>query len=237
MPNEVILIISVAVIFSITVFASRFFGENGLIAWNAVATVLANIEVLLLVRAFGMEQTLGNILFASTFLTTDILNEMYGKKAAARAVYISVAASVCFILISQSWLLYTPSADDWARESFDVIFGFMPRIVGASLVVYAVSQRFDVWLYAFFWKLTERKFKDKKPALWLSNCGSTLTSQLLNTVLFTLGAFWGVYEGSVLMSIMAVTFGVYVATSLLDTPFIYLARKLGKPRERGAASR
>ena len=53
----------------------RLFGKNGLLAFNVMATLLANIEVLLVVRAFGIEMTLGNVLFASTFLITDILSE------------------------------------------------------------------------------------------------------------------------------------------------------------------
>ncbi len=48
--------------------------------WTVLATIAANIEVLIMVTAFGMEMTLGNILFASTFLVTDILSELYGKK-------------------------------------------------------------------------------------------------------------------------------------------------------------
>ena len=230
MPNELILILSVAVIFTLPVLASRFFGEYGLVAWNVIATVLANIEVMLLVRAFGMEQTLGNVLFASTFLTTDIIHELYGARSAKRTVYIGVFASVCFLVISQSWLLYTPSAGDWARGAFGALFSFTPRLVLASLLVYAVSQRFDVWLYSALWKLTERKTGDKKPALWVRNL-STLGSQLINTVLFSLGAFLWVYDGATLFSIILSTFVIYVITSLLDTPFIYLARRLGKPKE------
>jgi len=69
---------------------------------NTIATIAANIEVLIIVNAFGMEMTLGNILFASTFLVTDILSELYGKKEAQKAVYLGIATSVIFICISQS---------------------------------------------------------------------------------------------------------------------------------------
>ena len=94
MTNELLLIGSVILIFSMALLSYRFFGKAGLYCLSAVATILANIEVLLLIRAFGMEQTLGNVLFAVTFLITDILSECEGKKAANKAVWIGMASSL-----------------------------------------------------------------------------------------------------------------------------------------------
>ena len=122
MTNELLLIGSVILIFSMALLSYRFFGKAGLYCLSAVATILANIEVLLLIRAFGMEQTLGNVLFAVTFLITDILSECEGKKAANKAVWIGMASSLFFLLLSQSWLLYVPSEGDWAMGSFREIF-------------------------------------------------------------------------------------------------------------------
>ena len=59
--------------------------RDSMYCFTVFATIAANIEVLLLVDAFGMEMTLGNILFATTFLVTDILSETEGKKAAEKA--------------------------------------------------------------------------------------------------------------------------------------------------------
>ena len=114
MPNEILIILSFAIIYGSVILFYRLFGKGGLLAFNVLATLIANIEVLLLVRAFGLEMTLGNVLFASTFLVTDILSENHGKKIANRAVLISTLCSVIFIAISQMWLLYTPSENDWA---------------------------------------------------------------------------------------------------------------------------
>lgn len=109
MTNELLLTGSVIFIFSMTLAAYRLFGKAGLYCLSAIATVLANIEVLLLIDAFGMEQTLGNVLFAVTFLITDILSECEGKKEANRAVWIGIFSSLFFLLLSQSWLLYLPA--------------------------------------------------------------------------------------------------------------------------------
>ena len=79
MTNELLLAGSVVFIFFMALAAYKLFGKAGLYCLSAIATVLANIEVLILVDAFGMEQTLGNVLFAVTFLITEILCEGEGK--------------------------------------------------------------------------------------------------------------------------------------------------------------
>ena len=147
MRNEILLVAMLAVVYASVLLWYRLFGETGLLCFTVFATIAANIEVLLLVDAFGMEMTLGNILFSSTFLVTDILSEVAGKKAANRAVGVGIATSLLFILVSQSWLLYQPNGNDWAFPSIQSIFSNTPRLMVASLAVYAVVQVFDVWAY------------------------------------------------------------------------------------------
>lgn len=182
--------------------------------------------MLLLVNAFGMEQTLGNVLFAVTFLITDILSECEGKKAANKAVWIGMFTSLFFLLLSQSWLLYLPAENDWAMGSIREIFSSTPRMLISSFLVYAASQMFDVWLYHKWWAFTEKKTGDRRRFLWLRNNGSTMVSQLLNTLLFTLLAFYGTYDAGTLLSICASSYVIYLFTSLLDTPVLYLARRV-----------
>ena len=231
--NEILLICSVVFIFGMTLLAYRLFGRSGLYCVSAVAVVCANIEVLMLVDAFGMQQTLGNVLFASTFLITDILSECEGKRAANRAVWIGFFTSLFFLVISQSWMLYVPAPSDWAHPAIVTIFSNTPRMLAASLAVYLVSQFFDVWLYHRWWALTTRLSGSRERFLWLRNNGSTLVSQMLNTALYTLLAFWGTYDAGTLVSIFASSYVIYIFTSLLDTPALYLARRM---HERGRAA-
>jgi len=226
MTNEILIISSFIVIYCSIVAFYRFFGKNGLLAFNILATILANIEVLLLVNAFGIEMTLGNVLFASTFLITDILSENHSRKDANNAVVISTLCSVVFVLISQMWLLYIPSENDWANGAFHTIFKSTPRIVCASLAVYLTSQLTDVWLYHKWWDWCKKKFGDSRKGLWIRNNGSTMISQLLNTSMYTVLAFYGTYPLSTLISIFISTYAIYFTTSLLDTPFVYWCRKI-----------
>jgi uncharacterized integral membrane protein (TIGR00697 family) len=224
MTNELLIIISFLIIYGSVTGFYRFFGKNGLLAFNVCATILANIEVLILVRAFGIEMTLGNILFASTFLVTDILSENHSRKDANRAVLISTLCSILFIAVSQMWLLYTPSENDWASGPIRTIFSSTPRIVCSSLLVYLISQLTDVWLYHKWWEWCRKKFGDEKKGLWIRNNGSTMISQLLNTLLYTFFAFYGTYEIHTLLSIFLSSYLIFFVTSLLDTPFVYWCR-------------
>ena len=228
MSNELILVINLILTYSTVLIFHKLFGKTGLYAWTVIATITANIEVQILVHAFGMEQTLGNILFASTFLVTDILSEMYGKKEADTAVNLGIAASLVFILITQSWMLYTPSANDWAYQSIQAVFKNTPRIMIASFVVNAICQRFDVWMYHKLWDITTEKTGNADRFLWIRNNGSTLLSQLLNTVLYTFAAFGALYDVSTLIEICISSYVIYIVTSLADTPFIYLAKRSGR---------
>lgn len=224
MKNELLLILSLVVTYGLVLLSYRLFGKVGLFAMTAIATILANIEVLLLVDAFGMTQTLGNVLFASTYLITDILSENESKKASERAVWLGIFTAAAMLVLTRFWLWFTPAASDWASEPIRTLFSTTPRLMLASFLGYAVSQRLDVWLYHFFWKFTEKKSGSRTRFLWLRNNAATLLSQVVNTLLFTTVAFWGRYNLPTFVSIALSSYIIYVFTSLLDTPFVYLAR-------------
>lgn len=223
--NELLLVLSLLISFGVTVLFLKLFGKSGLFAWIGICAVFANVEVLILVHAFGMDQTLGNTLFASSFLATDILSELYGKKDANKGVLVGIITTVLFILLSTMWINYVPAEGDWAMPFVKQLFANTPRVLIASLIAYAVSEAFDVWLYHKWWTLTEKRFGNKDKYLWFRNNFSTLFSQLVNIVIFNFGAFLGIYSLSQLFSITIACYVIYIVTSLLDTPFIYLAKK------------
>ncbi len=222
--NELLLIGSVILTYGAVLLAYRLFGKVGMYAITAISTILANIEVLVLVDGFGMEQTLGNVMFASTYLITDILSENESKESASRAVWLGVFASAAMFIFTQYWQLYNPAESDWAMPHIRAIFSTTLRLLLGSFLGYAVSQRIDVWLYHRIWKTTTEKSGDSKRFLWLRNNAATLISQIINTVMFTLIAFAGVYDNSTLISIMISSYVVYIFTSLADTPAVYFAR-------------
>lgn len=226
MANEWILLINLIVCYSLVIIWHVLFGKTGLMAFTAVIMVLANIEVNIVIVAFGLEQTLGNIMFACSFLITDILSELYGKKYANKAVNIGILSCVAFVVISQIWLLYTPSEADTVFDSVKNVFGSVPRIIFASLIVNIVTQKIDVILYHGIWKLTTKLSGSEHKWLWVRNNGSTLTSQLVNAVLFSFAAFGGTMPVEVIGQIILSSYIIFIVTSLLDTPIIYIVRRL-----------
>jgi len=222
MNNELLLILNLIVIYSMVLIWHKFFGKTGLIAWTVLASIIANIEVQAQVSAFGLNQTLGNILFASTFLATDILSEYHSKKDADKAVHISILACVCFIIISQFWLRFTPGSSDFALGYLQGIGKNTPRIMVSGLVVFAIVEKLSIYLYHKIWNW---KGSGTHQFLWLRNNAATIISQAINSILFNLLAFYGIFPTAMLWEIIATTFLIYIFTSVLDTPFIYLAKK------------
>jgi queuosine precursor transporter len=217
--NELLWAAMLVVNFVLIIISYRLFGRIGLYAWVPIAAIVANIQVVKLVEFFGITATLGNIVYASSFLVTDILSEIYGKKEAKRAVYIGLFSLVAMTVLMNLALTFIPAADDFAQESLATIFGFMPRIAGASLLAYFLSQTHDVWAYDF-WR---NRFPSLR-LLWLRNNASTMVSQLIDSTVFTLLAFWGVFPMAALMEIFWTTYLLKWVVGAADTPFIYIAR-------------
>ena len=219
MSNEILLFVETFLVFGAMLLVKKFLGKNGLIAWVPVVAILANIQVNMSVDLFGMSATLGNVLFASSFLATDMLSECYGKKDAKKAVWAGIAFMLFFLMISQVTLWFTPNAMDLARPSLEGLFTLSFRTTAASLTMYAIANLADVWL---FHKLAT-KFNGKK--LWLRNNISTIVCNCLENFGFVFLAFYGIFPVSDLLSIALVTCVIETIIAILDTPFLYIAKK------------
>lgn len=227
--NEFLIVVTLLLTFGSVLLWFRLFRRAGLYALTTFITIVANIEVVILVNAFGIEMTLGNMLFAGTFLATDILSEVYGRHAANRCVKVGITASVSMILLTSLWMLYTPSANDFVFPAVVTVFSNTPRVLIASLLVYAICQAVDVQLYHLIWHMTGKNEK----FMWLRNNGATLVSQALNAALFNFIAFYGTVDMNTMWSIICASFIISVVTSLLDTPVLYLARRIAKKHHYG----
>lgn len=199
----------------------KFFGRTGLFVWVGFATVLANIQVVKLIEIFGLTATLGNAVYGSIFLVTDILNEKYGKKEAKKAVWLGFTSLIMMTIIMQVVLQFEPAPDDFAQESLTTIFGLIPRIALGSMIAYIISQYTDVLIFSFL-----RKLFPSDGAFWIRNNGSTMISQLLDTLIFTSIAFLGVYPTDVWISIFISTYVLKFLVSIVGTPFGYLAKRI-----------
>jgi len=224
MSNEFILIASILATYSLVLICLRFLGRQGLYLWVVTSTIIANIEVLILIRAFGINMTLGNILFASSLLATDLLGEFYGKEDAKKSVCCGVYATIIFLIISASWQFYNVLPE----SVLNVQNGDLqqePRVLLAAVWVYAISLLFDVWCYHKIWARTTKLCGNKKSFLWARSLISTLGAQGINAFMFNFAAFYGIYAASTVWQISFATAVIYLVTSLVSTPYMYLARK------------
>lgn len=223
--NELIWFLFMIGDLSIALLIFRIFGKKGLLMLIAANIIICNIQVLKTVELFGITATLGNILYGSIFFATDVISELYGKKEAKRAVLIGFASLLIMTLYMQVSLLFQPAPDDFASEHLQALFGFMPRIALGSLTAYLLSQLHDVWAFEFWKQKTKGKY------LWLRNNFSTLVSQMIDSVVFCVIAFLGLFPMNIWFEILITTYLFKLIVALFDTPFIYFAKKMGESKK------
>ncbi len=223
-PEIIWLLMLIFCFISILIFI-RLFGYVGIFIYSALAVIAGNIQVLKTVDFFYSPEpvALGTILFASTFLCTDILSEYYGKEKARTNILIGFCAFLFMTLLMVLTIGFKPSEGDWVQESLSNIFTPMTRFFIASMIAYLISQYFDVWFFSYLKKITSEKY------LWLRNNLSTIVSSLVDNTVFSVFA-WILLNPepvSVYNVIMIYIFGTYflrILIALLDTPFIYVAK-------------
>lgn len=175
---------------------------------------------------FGSHLSVAVFSFPVVFLMTDVVGEVYGKRVAKLFVLAGFVSTALFIAFSFLSFAMPWSPDGaWARSGYNQIFGISIRMAVASLTAFAVAEYQDVFSFFFFRKKLGKKF------FWLRSLLSNVWSQLLDTILFMLIAFAGVYSTGTLVSII-VTWWLYkVAMGALYTPLSYLGIRLLQDQE------
>jgi len=188
--------------------------------------LLANILASKIVMVGGLVLPAAIILYPLTFLFTDVVAEVEGKKSADALVMMGLYMSLFMVLAILAGKLLPPAGFWKHQEAYNTILGSTPRIVLASMIAYIVSQRHDVW--AFHWW----RGKTAGRHLWLRNNLSTIVSQLIDSVLFIGIAFWGIVPPATVGTMILSQYLVKVGIALLDTPICYvLVRLYGSDRK------
>ena len=172
-------------------------------------------------EVFGIklfELSVGVLPYPITFLITDIISEIFGKRKANQVVVMGILASIFSIgLLLLGDVLPASSTSPIDDKTFNLVFSASPLAVLASMSAYLIAQFLDIRIYHFWKQLTQGKY------LWLRNNFSTFSSQIIDstTVIALLCIFdilaWDLFLGLVLSSI---TFKIVVA--VIDTPLLYL---------------
>ena len=227
--NVIFLVLEIIIVFGMVVVAEKLFKKEGLIAWVAIATVLANIITNKSAEFFGLSAACGTVVFASVFLATDILSEKYTKDDAKKAIHIALASNIALILITQILIHYMPSSSDFAHDAMSVLFSGSLRISIASTIMFYVANLLDVYLF------NKLKAKMKGKHMWIRNNISTVVCNCVENFFFMLLAFIyipflpGSFAGfpdmtlEVVLSLALTTTIIEILVAICDTPFLYLA--------------
>jgi len=197
----------------------RCFGKQGLIAWVAIGTIIANIQVIKTVDIFGISATLGNVMFASIYLATDILNDIYGRKVAKRAVWLGFSSTLVMIIVMQMSLHFIPAPEDISQKALSTIFDLVPRIALGSIIAYIIGQHVDVFIFSMIKKV----FQSDKTFI-IRAYGSTVLSSIIDTALFVTIAFIGTLPASVVFEIFITTYVLKLVSTIFNVPFGYIAK-------------
>lgn len=169
----------------------------------------------------------GVLPYPITFLITDLLSEIYGKKKTARIVWAGFAASIFVLgtlLLAQQFTAIKGSPVD--DESFNLVFGNSWRVIFASMGAYLCAQLVDVRIYHFWKQKTHGKY------LWLRNNFSTVLSQGVDTSLVVMVLFAGLRSNAEILQLIIDGWIFKMLCAFIDTPLLYastaiIRRKLG----------
>jgi len=178
--------------------------------------LVANIIAVKLVSIGGWVIPAGIIAYPFTFLFTDVISELYGRRIASRVIWLGFGANILMVILVFGGRLLPP-APFWGNQSaYESLLGMVPRIVLASMGAYLISQHHDVFAFHFWRRKTKARF------LWLRNNASTMVSQALDTGVFITVAFWGTVPTGILANMLLSQYIIKLIIAAGDTPFCYL---------------
>lgn len=217
--NESIFFIHLLVIlFSLLIFFKM--GKEPLILFIILQAIFANLFIAKQMQFFGLTITCSDLYAVGTILGLNLLQEFYGKEMAKKCVTISFFSLILFLIFSKIHLAYEPSLNDTSHKSFSIIFNNTFRIISASLIVFFLSQRFDIFFYGFLKKRFSNFFISRI-------IYSAILSQLMDTILFSVLGLYKIVEN--IFNIILISFLVKTVAILTSSFFILFAKKFFTP--------
>jgi queuosine precursor transporter len=171
-----------------------------------------------IIGLFGISVSVGIFMVPFTFLITDIVSEVYGRRMAQKFLIAGIVTLFIILVYTAIFVVLEPHARYEANDEYRIVFGASLRILIASIVAFAISQFHDIWAFEFW------KAKTKGKALWLRNNASTMVSQAADTLIFMFIAFYMITPKFDAMFIIELAIPFYlfkVAFAMLDTPLVY----------------
>ena len=226
--QESLWLITVVYDLGLALLLYRFFGKYGLYVAVVLGIVLGNLQggkvSELIIFGSTYKVSMGAILYSGIYFATDVLNEKYGREEANRAVMLGFVANIAVMITLVLSIQFKPSEITGSalevHNAISTLAYYSPAFVIGSLTAYIISQSFDVWFFNWL------KEKTNGSKLWLGNNLSTMTSQLIDTLIYQLtwvlatGMDWST---AFMLAMTKYVFKVLIAA--IDTIFIYWVKK------------
>ena len=222
--NTLLGAIAVVMVFGWLLLVERYFKKEGVFVFMAVASITANILICKSINILGLSATLGNVLFASNFLATDILSEKYGVEHSKKATKLAVMAVLMFVGATQMALLFIPNEFDIANGAMEALFTLSLRTSLVSITLFFLSNMADIYLF----ELIKKKIPGK---LWLRNNVATIVANCTENFLFYGIAFYGIMDWKTIFACGLTATIIEFIVAICDTPFLYLATKEKRKEE------
>lgn len=191
-----------------------------------VSAITASKIAELSILGWSVAIPIGTSLFAVTFVSTDVISEVWGPKVARKVVLLGLAVRIAMVAFL-AYAVAVIGAPYWEnQDAYESVLGSSSRILLAGILTYPVSQLADIWI---FHKLKARQGNGNR--LWVRNNISTFSSQVIDSALFVTIAFYGVFPAEVLLSMIAGQVFVKWVIALCDTPFVYFLRNIATGRK------
>ena len=192
-----------------------------LVALFVTSLLVADIVAGKYFQVAGLEMSVGTVAFPIAFLLTDIVNEYYGRPGARLMTWVGMGMLlVGFGIITASRLLPVGVHTPVSQEAFDAVFGLSARLFGASLIAYLISQIADIYAFHAVKRVTQSRH------LWLRAIGSTVLSQVVDTIFVNVGAQYGNVSNEELVTMIVFSYLYKIAVAIALTPLCYLAHDI-----------
>lgn len=219
MTNEFIFLFHTIVIMIFTL-GTLILGQSALITSIVIQSILANLFITKQITLFGLNVTCTDVFAVGSMFSLTLLQEFYGNQATKKAIALSFFTITAFLIFSQFQIWYKPSSFDLAHASFLSILNLLPRITIASVISYTVSQICAGSIFSLLKILLNTRF------CTFRSITAILTGQLIDTILFSFAALYGVAYSICDVIIFSLTIKTIII--LLLIPFTMLLKIIFK---------
>jgi queuosine precursor transporter len=185
LPGDVVSLMVLLISLGLLFIAWRGLGLLGLYAFQMVVLIAANIQVLRMGSTLLSPEpiALGTVIFSTTYIAQDLINQNYGSLAAKRGIWVGFLAQLIFTIVMLTSLAYSPLSEDGAYEAMSLLFIPSLRIMASSLCAYWISQTLNVRLFPYL------QLRLTRYPLWISVSISAWAATFIDHFVFSFAAW------------------------------------------------